>query len=459
MAFAGNNLGDKQLAVSRLETAGGGNNGGNHMTDVTQARVGQGRTLPVAIAAAALLALLAFAPLASAATDPVASGTATITLNGGFKKKLKKYGVKLQKIAPAKVNAKKATFTVSGGELDPTTGLGTVSLGGGLKFKAGKKVANVKSLVIDTNKKELSANVAGKKLKLAKLAGWTAARNGFGVNLTVKSLKLTGSAASRLNKKLGFPLKPKPKKKGKSAKRAGASKVPVGSKPFKGNQVLGSSAAETQPKTVAVVPVGNATLQLSPAALKKLKHVGTPPYPEGSSPVEVKLAPIAPTAFDVPTLTATFPIGGGTMSPIASEGTLQTLGGLELVQNLESISEPGNVTTLKMQNIWVDLALKTASVEVVITNPSTAGKEANLGNLGRASIADVSLTGATVTSDPAAHTVSVQGATATLQPVTAETLNQVFINGLEKANPAFAGQEKFAAGDPLGTFSFVAQTQ
>ena len=55
--------------------------------------------------------------------------------------------------------------------------------------------------------------------------------------------------------------------------------------------------------------------------------------------------------------------------------------------------------------------------------------------------------------------MSVTGATATLQALTAETLNQVFIEGLEKADPSFVGQEKFAAGDPLGTFSFTAQTQ
>ena len=67
--------------------------------------------------------------------------------------------------------------------------------------------------------------------------------------------------------------------------------------------------------------------------------------------------------------------------------------------------------------------------------------------------------GATITSDPATHTISIKGASATLKAVTAETLNQVFIEGLEKASPAFKGQEKFAAGDPLGTFSFTVQTQ
>jgi hypothetical protein len=429
------------------------------MTDVTQPRVGRGKTLPVAIAAAALLALLALAPLASAAPDPVGSGTATITLNGGFTNKLKKYGIKVQKISPAKWSGgKKATFTVTGGELDPTTGLGTVSLGGGLKFKAGKKAANLKSLVINTTKKEISANVAGKKLKLAKFSASTPARNGFGVNLTIKSLKLTGAAASQLNKKLGFPIKPEPKKKGKKSKRAGASKVPIGSKPFKGNQVLGSSAAETQPLTVAVLPGGNATLALSASALQKLNNVG-PHAPGTPGPFAVKLAPIAPTTVVSagPPPTVAFPIGGGTLSPTATGGTLQTLGGLQLVQSLEGAPPPGTkgVTTLKMANIWVDLAQKTASVEVVIENPKTA--EANLGNLGRASIADISLTGATITSDPATHVISVQNASATLQAVTAETLNSVFITPIEKA--LGAPQEKFAAGDPLGVFSFTAQTQ
>jgi hypothetical protein len=107
-----------------------------------------------------------------------------------------------------------------------------------------------------------------------------------------------------------------------------------------------------------------------------------------------------------------------------------------------------------MGNIWVDMGAKTASVEVTITNEKTP--ELNKGSLGRASIADISLTGATITSDPTTRTVSVQNASATLQAVTAEVLNSVFITPLEKT---FGPQEKFAGGDPLGVFSFTAQTQ
>lgn len=399
---------------------------------------------------AALAALLAFAPFASATSDPVASGTTSVTLNKGFYKKLQKAGVKVLKLSPGKVNKRKVTLSVASGSMDPTNGLGSLELSGGFKFKAGKKQAPVKGLILDTAQSKLTGKVANKQMKVATVSGLTFARNGFGVNVNVAKMKLTGNAVKQLDKKLGYTggKKKSGKKKAKS--------------PFKKNQTMGGSFSETQPKTVAVLPTGAAKLVLAPSALKKLKHVGTPPFPEGLSPVEVVLSPVAPTTFDVPTLTAEFPIGGGTIGPTAQAGTLQTVGGLQLVQNLESVTgKPGNKTTLVMGNIWVDLAAKTASVEVTITNPVTT--KANLGNLGRSSIADISLVGATVTSDPAAHTVSVQNASATLQAVTAATLNQVFIEGLEKNEKGeptpFAGQEKFAAGDPLGLVSFTAQTQ
>lgn len=414
------------------------------MREVTQPARARGTMLSAVAVVAALTALLAFAPFASATSDPVASGTTSVTLNKGLYKKLKKYGIKVLKVSPGKVNKRKITLPVASGSMDPTNGLGSLELSGGFKFKAGKKQAPVKALILDTAQSKLTGKVANKKMKIATVSGLTYARNGFGVNVSVAKMKLTGNAAKQLNKKLGFT----GKKKGKP--------------PFKGGQVLGGSFSETQPKTVAVIPTGTAKLVLAPSALKKLKHVGTPPFPEGSSPVEVVLSPVAPTTFDVPTLTAGFPISGGTIGPTAQAGTLQTAGGLQLVQNLEPVTgKPGDKTTLVMGNIWLDLAAKTASVEVTITNPVTT--KANLGNLGRSSIADISLVGATVTSDPVARTVSVQNASAALQAVTAATLNQVFIEGLEKNEKGeptpFAGQEKFAAGDPLGLVSFTAQTQ
>jgi hypothetical protein len=407
------------------------------MTDATQPRTARGTKLYAAVLTTALFALLAFAPFASAAPDPVGSGTTVLTLKSGVVKSWKKQGAKTSAVSPAKLKGSKVTFTVTGGSLDPTTGLGTVNLGGGLKFKAGKKSATVKALVLDTSKKSLTAKVAGKKMKMAAVTGSSFTRNGFGVDLSVKSLKLTGSAAKQLNKKLGFT----GKKKGKKHKRASLSKASGG--PFKANQAFGSATAEAQPSTVTVVPGGNATLTTSLPTVTKLAKDN------------VKIALVAPAtlASAGPPPAFSFPISGGTISPTATAGIVQTAGGLMLSQ----VWVPGEKeTNMSLNAIYVDLGAKTATVEVTVESKGLDPK-LNLGPLGRSSIADISLTGATVTADPVTHTVSVQNATSTLQAVTAEVLNSVFAAPFEAIKMEKA--ETFAAGDPLGTFSFTAQTQ
>jgi hypothetical protein len=191
--------------------------------------------------------------------------------------------------------------------------------------------------------------------------------------------------------------------------------------------------------------------------VQKLSTVGPPACPCAPGmeyPFQVHLAPIAPTQILSlgPPPTVGFPIAGGEIGPTAEAGTLNTSGGLLLTQNLEYPGVEKGVTTLEMGNIWIDLGAKTASVEVTIKNTKdpTVG-----GALGRASIADIVLTGVSV--DPANRVISVTDAGAYLQPVTAATLNQVFVEGLEGTfGPAAV---KFEAGDPLGTFSFTAQTQ
>jgi hypothetical protein len=428
----------------------------------------RGKTPIAGFAAAALIALLALAPLASAASDPVASGSTTLTINSGLFNKLKKSGVKIAKVSPAKLKGKKATFTVTSGTIDPTTGIGTVTLGGGLKFKAGKKSATVKSLSLDTSKKALKGNVAGKKMKVAAIKSFTATRNGFGVNLTLKTLKLTGSAAKQLNKKLGFT----GESKAKGHKRASASKVVQ--PPFKGNQVLGTGSSEVQPSTVAVKPVGNLTFAGNPTLLEKLKNV------------EVQVETIPPTSAAANVFTS--PITGGTIGPTGTAGVVQSGGGLRLVQVLPTSPTTAITTKITLAAMYVDLGAKTVSVEVVGESNAkdSQGKEPlNLGNLGRSSIAD--LTVSSITPNPTALTVGVN-ASANLQAVAAEVL-QGFVSvyrgyveggttlkvcealpghcatqGEKEIAAAKAKEEgekveknHISAGEGLGTFAFTAQ--
>ena len=395
--------------------------------------------LPAAMVAAALFALLAFAPFASAAPDPVASGSATITLNSGFVNSLKKKGVKISKISPASLKGKKATFKVTGGELDPTNGLGTLTLGGGLKFKHGKKSAPVKGLVLDTVKKGLFGKVAGKKVKITTVGGYTFARAGFGVSLTINKMKLTSTAAKKLNKKLG-------------------------TKAFKGNRQVGTGVAEEQPATVTIIPGNNVSFDANKELLKKLKDVKT------------AVEPIAPT--NVKGSLFEFPISGGSISPTATAGVVQTIGGAKLFQKLPKNAEETEFleTEITLGNFYVDLSAHTVSVEVVAK--SNASSSLNLGSLGRSSIADLTLIGASVTTDVTNRTVTVSNAQATLQPVSAEVLDafrKVYEGFLTKAlqgPPFFLTEEQakakaeeetkedhITAGNPLGTFAFTAKTQ
>jgi hypothetical protein len=439
--------------------------------------------LPVSIVAAALIALLAIAPLASAASDPIASGTTTLTINKGVSKQAKKAGIKITAVKPGKIKGTKATFAVTGGEIEPTTGAGTVTHSGGLKITWGKKSVTLKSLTVDTKGKSISAKVGGKTVKVASLAGTSTARLGFGASVNAKKVKLTKAGANALNSKLTpKPTKTKVKKKGKTIVKT------VKVKPaFKANMVLGASITEVQPETVTVLPTGTMTFTGDPGVLGKLAKA------------DVKLEVIAPTSPTGPT-TFVSPLSGGTVSPLGTTGTVNSSGGLKLVQteSLPGIGQPSVTTAITLGNIGVDLGAKTAGVEVIgssnFAEPGSnpAKYPLNLGNLGRSSIADLTFTS---TPSPATRTVTVT-ATGTIQAVASEVLNGfVKVHQVKKveeltpveakaaAEEAFAkegklltedeakaigqkrAEEKAAAeakaleikaGEPLGAFSFVA---
>lgn len=430
------------------------------MTQATQPRMARGTKLPLAVLAAALFALLAFAPLASATPDPVASGTTTVTLNKGWTKYLKTFGIKIQKVGSVKLKGTKATFKVTGGEMDPTNGLGTLTLGGGLKFKAGKKSATVKGMVLNTGKNVLTAKVSGKKVKLAKLSGLSYSRNGFGVNVKLKKMKLQSAGAKQLNKKTGYA-------KGKP-------------KPFIAGKNIGKASGESQPATVAIVPGGNVSFNADQELLLKLKDV------------ETNASVIAPTT-EKGFGNYELPITGGSISPSATAGQVLTAGGLLLTQKLDKGDGSFLETEITLGNMWLDISARTVTVEVVAK--SNASDALNLGNLGRSSIADLTITGAFA--DPATRTVSVSSS-AVLQPISAEVLEgfvkvyqayyeagfyaqfcAVFApencnsaNPEQKAGEEAAGKaaakdaaekkvekDHITAGSPLGTFAFTAQTQ
>jgi hypothetical protein len=429
------------------------------MSESTRLGRARGRMLPVAIVSAALIAMFVIVPIASAATpNPISSGTTTLTIKSNLVKSLKKAGITITAVKPAKVKGSKATFKVTGGEVEATTGSGTVTHSGGLKIKWGKKSVTLKSFSVSTKTKSLSAKMGSKTVKLATLSGISSTRLGFGNSIVAKQVKLTAAGAKALNSKLTpAPTKTKVKKNGKTITKT------VTTKPaFKANTVLGGSTTQVEPETDNVLASGAMTYVGDTTLFTKLKDVG------------VEVQSIAPTTAALTTFTS--PLTGGTVSPLGTSGTINSSGGLKLVQNLTQ----GPSTAITLGAIGIDLAAKTASVEVI---GESNAKEAsgkmplNLGNLGRSSIADLTITS---TPSPATRTVGVS-ATAVIQPVAAEVLEgfvKVFqgyytvvatktleaegktpaeaaVLGAKIAEAKVAG-DQIKAGEALGSFSFTA---
>src|SRR6195952_33734 len=374
-----------------------------YMSESTRLGRARGKIVRGAIVAVALCAMLPIAPGAPAPPDPIASGTTTLTINGGFANKAKKAGIKITALKPSKIKGTKATLAVTGGEIEPTTGAGTVTHSGGLKITWGKKSATLKSLTIDTKGKTISAKVGGKTVKVASLAGTSTARLGFGASVSAKKVKLTSAGANALNKALTpAPTKVKVKKKGKTITKT------VKVKPaFKANMVLGASITEVEPKTVNVTPTGSMVFTGDPTLLTKLNDV------------ETKLVVIPPTTAAANVFTS--PLSGGTISPLGTSGTVNSAGGIVLTQVLPTSATTAITTKITLGSIGVDLGAKTASVEVIgESNAESEGKKPlNVGNLGRSSIADLTI--GSVTPSPATRTVTV-AASGTIQAVAAEVL-------------------------------------
>jgi hypothetical protein len=316
---------------------------------------------------------------------------------------LKQNGVKLSAVAPAKLRAGAVSFPVSGGKFDPTAAKGTLEHEGALVFKAGGRSIPLKALQLKTTQKHspLSAKVGGSQLKLATAKSLAVSREGFGDKIKVAKLALSGKLATRLAKKLGL---------------RGV---------FKEGQPLGQALSKAQPETISVLGRGRAELALDPGIVAKL----------GSLFVAVN--PIFPAEHVGPLFT--LQIFGGTIAPDASIGTLETQGAMEFLQL-------GGGQVFWAEN-WLDLAAKTAAPEVnVQPSPPFAGKA------GRIPVADLSLTGATVSPDPQARAVAVSGAVLTMQAQTAATFNEVFAKPQGKSGV-------FVAGEPLGSVAFTAQGQ
>jgi hypothetical protein len=349
----------------------------------------------IALLAGALLCFAA--PAAQASYDPVGSGVTRLVLDKHFSVFLDRAGVRVAAAAGASKRGRALIFPVSGGNVDPTSGRGEVDQGGSLSLRGPRGRVQIRKMVVKTTHAPLVGKVGGSQLKIATSGSVASSRQGFGTGFSAKKLLLTEKVATRLNKKL------RPRQ------------------PFSVGQALGVLVCEAQPALTAIDPTGRATLVLDSAFVAKLeRHF-------------VSVNPVFPAEHEGATFTLPI-MANGMLAPDASQGTLRTGGDVEFLQL--------GAGQIFWHELWFDLGPRAALAEVELEpTPAFPGK------IGRVPV--FALGEGAISSDPAARTIGVAGAPLALEPDTAAAFNRAFANG----------HSDFAAGEPIGALSFIAQGQ
>lgn len=361
-----------------------------------------------------LVGLLAFVPAASAARDPIASGTTDLHLKQGFARKLSNAQIAVAGVGSGIATGNKVGLKVTAGKFDPTKTEGFLESEGGFKFVRGNRAAPVTGLNVNTVQGAVYATVAKAHMQFATFGTPAGAREGFGANLKSGQLTLTAKAATRISNQLGLQ----------------------GNQRIEAGRVLSNLYASEQPQTVTVLPTGTATLTADLNTLGKFKAKGVE-LPQGITAIAPATKPTATTFA--------FPISGGTLAPNGSSGAVNTTGGVQILKKAKAYSP-----TVVMKNITVDFKEKTATVELeLLPAPPFPGP------VGRTSIVTIALAPGSVVANPTTRTIAVNGAAAALQATAASTLNSVFNQPAPEPPPA----SNFVVGDPLGTFSMTVQAQ
>jgi len=365
-------------------------------------------------AVASLLAVLVFSPAALAARDPVAGGSTDLHMKKGFVRKLANNQISVQGVGSGTVTGNKLSMPVDGGKLDPTDAQGFVEAAGGFKFSRGQRGVPITDVTVNTVKGAVYANIARTRMLLGELQMPSNTRDGFGTRVKAVKLVLNAKSAQRISNRLGLK----------------------GTKRIEAGRVLSNVFTAPTPRTVTIVAGGTATLEGDAATFAKFGAKGVD--------VPAAISAIAPATKPTPTSFG-FPVSGGNIALDASNGTVETAGGVQILKQAEPFSP-----TVRMSKIAVDFKERTALVDLeILPAPPFPGA------VGRSSVATVQIEGSGVATNPVTRQILIVGAAARLQAVAASTLNDVF----NQPAPAPPPSSNFVVGDPLGTFSMTLQAQ
>lgn len=349
------------------------------------------------------LVALALLPAATAQADGVDGGSVQLKLTGALTKAFGREGVRLGGLGPAKAGKPGVTLPISEGVLERTYGSGYLFLDGGFRLRVGKRSVAVRKLVLDINGHALRGKVNGTTMKIAEPAPQQAQIDGFGVDVAMKSLKLTGRAATAFNRKLGLH---------------GL---------FKAGRSLGSIAAVAEFEFLTIRS-GEIAFTIDQGFKEKLAAVEADVVASGPA---VAVSP-APTTISIP-------LEGGQIAPDLSLGVLLGQGGLRFVQHDEPFDHE---ISFLYTNVALDSHLVSAPANVS-SIPQHGPYGAPFGSFPSGSVGQA---------NPETGEISATALPLALRPEFAALLNEVF--GAPKGHPEF-----FTGGEMLGSFGFRVQTR
>lgn len=261
------------------------------------------RVLVVGGTAAALL--VAAAPATAAGTTTKASGTTTIKLSSGFRSVLKRSGISLSGVSPARRGATAVKLPLTGATVDASAGSATLNHSGAVRFRRGGRSITLKSfrVAVSSSGAGVTAVIGSTRVRAFEIDASKARVAGTSKRLTLGNLAvtLTPIGASRLNRALGVTRF----RRGAALGVAGTSIATPATGTGGG---AGSAASATTLRS------GTSTLSLTPEAKAGLRASGA---------TVSTLAP-ATGSGDGP---FAFPITGGSLDGAKAFAGSATLGG------------------------------------------------------------------------------------------------------------------------------------
>jgi len=354
----------------------------------------------VAIAIVVFLSLIAGAGEAGA--DSIGSGRTTVMLSRGFDAQLEVEGIHLQAIHRRPTKTRTVTLAIGSGSL-AADARGYLIYRAAIRFAAGKRSVLFRKLNLDTEHRSLNGTVGKRgrrEISIAAAPVGKAWQEGFEIGFS-SALSLSPEAARLLNARL------RPERR------------------FQPGQRLGRAVTIARPLAVSVTG-GSQEFVLTDPFAAKLDALGvtTTAYEVGTKTAE------SPPTFALPLIQ-------GLVSPSLLGGGAFTEGGLQF-----SRGEDAELRQVEFGAVWMNLESAQLRGHLQTQESSLPGEVA---------LAGLDLGAAIRSADPSAGLLRISGATATLSPELAASLNHAFA--------APDDPQPFAVGEPFATVAATMETR